>query len=137
MPYFIDHDTNKTRWDHPKFTDLLNSMSEIKRYLFSAYRTALKLRLVQDKLSINLLMLEQLKEIFTLIPEPDPTQQTQSNSKNWNPVADNNDTLVGVEQIIFYLKAIYERVKSDENSALDVPLSVDLTLNWLLNLYDA
>lgn len=137
VPYFIDHHTNKTRWDHPKFTDLFNSMSDTERYFFSAYRTALKLRFVQNKLSINLLMLEHLKEIFTYAPESDPNQQPQTNSKNWNPIADNNDTLVGVEQIIFYLKSIYEKVKSEENPTLDVPLSVDLTLNWLLNLYDS
>lgn len=137
VPYFIDHSTNKTGWDHPKFTELLQSISAIDQYLFSAYRAALKLRAVQNKLGINLLMLERLKEIFTYVPGPDINQHAQNSPKTWNSITDNNDTLVGVEQIIFYLKAIYETIKNDENSSLDIPLSIDLTLNWLLNLYDS
>lgn len=135
VPYFIDHETNKTKWDHPKFDELLKTMSGVKQYVFAAYRTAMKLRLLQKKLGIDMLMLEHLKEILDstdLINKID-----ESNQAPIGQTLDNSNTLVGVEHIILCLKAIYEKILNDEKSTLDVPLSIDLTLNWLLNLYDA
>lgn len=136
VPYFIDHETNKTHWDHPKFDELLKNMTNVKQYIFSAYRTALKLRLIQRKLGIDMLMLEHLIEIFEVQPASPATLDNQIANQNHVQIV-NGDTLVGVEQIIYYLKAIYEKIKSDEKSTLDVPLSIELTLNWLLNLYDS
>lgn len=130
VPYFIDHELNKTSWDHPKLDELLKTMSCVKQVVFSAYRTALKLRMVQKKFGIDLLMLEQLKEILNSV-------LANSSLETQQPTMNGNDTLIGVEQIILYLKALYERIQSDEKPSLDVPLSIDLTLNWLLNLYDS
>lgn len=66
VPYFIDHNTSSTNWDHPKYTDFFKTMSNVKHYVYSAYRTAIKLRHIQRKLGLDMLMLEQLKEIFDL-----------------------------------------------------------------------
>lgn len=140
VPYFIDHESNKTLWDHPKFTLLLNEMSDFKQYVFSVYRTAMKLRIVQRRLGIDMLMLEHLKEMTRDFIDLIPIQ-------NGNDIADeqavqttaisSNDTPIGVEQIILLLKAIYGKIQSEELPTLDVPLAIDLTLNWLLNLYDS
>lgn len=145
IPYFVDHKTNKTHWDHPKFDDLLKTMSCVNQIVFAAYRTALKLRMVQKRLGIDLLMLEQLKELVDFsLNSGDLPETSGSNDKNSKqtkqPIGNsfaNNDELVGVEQVIVVLKAIYQKIKCDEKSSLDVPLSIDLTLNWLLNLYDS
>lgn len=139
VPYFIDHDSNTTKWDHPKFTELLKKMSETKQVVFSAYRTALKLRIIQKGFGIDLMMLEQLKEVIDSSNLSDPANNSSHNNETKSrPFAalGNHDTLIGVEQIISILKAVYERIQSEEKLTLDVPLSIDLTLNWLLNLYD-
>lgn len=138
VPYFIDNKSNKTLWDHPKFSDLLKTMDCVKPIVFAAYRTALKLRIVQKKFGIDLLMLEQLKEIFEA-NDLGSTSQSQVNGSVNQPSrpVNANDSLIGVEQIIYLLKAVYERIQNEEKPSLDVPLSIDLTLNWLLNLYDS
>lgn len=135
VPYFLDLETNKPKWDHPKFAGLLEKMGEVKQYVFAAYRTAMKLRILQKKLGIDMLMLEHLKEILNssyLL-----SQTSQSNSAPMGQAFDSSNILIGVEQIILCLKSIYEEIKSGDKPTLDVPLSIDLTLNWLLNVYDA
>lgn len=139
VPYFVDHNSNSTNWDHPKFTDLFKTMSTIKNYVFSAYRTAIKLRQIQRKFGIDMLMLETLKEMFNLPYYGLGQQQNEveTNQQPYPSILTSNDSQLGVEQIIFYLKAIYEKIQNEEKPSLDVPLSIDLTLNWLLNLYDS
>lgn len=140
VPYFIDHESNKTLWDHPKFTILLEEMADLKQYVFSVYRTAVKLRIVQKALGIDMLMLEQLKEIFVYIDSIIVRQNVDTFEKQ-QPIqvatAITNETPIGVEHIILLLKAIYEKIQAEELPNLDVPLAIDLTLNWLLNLYDS
>lgn len=146
IPYFVDHETNKTHWDHPKFDDLLRTMSSVNQIVYAAYRTAFKLRMLQKTLGIDLLMLEQLKEIVDTslneLPEGD-SMKTSETSKRvvkgqiTGSAFANSDELVGVEQIISVLKAIYQKIQGEEKTTLNVPLSIDLTLNWLLNLYDS
>jgi hypothetical protein len=142
VPYFIDHETNKTLWDHPKFTKILDSMSECKQVVFAAYRTAMKLRIVQKSLGIDKLMLEQLKEFFKqfdLVVASSMKNDVGDHTNNQSSRRDSStsDVLVGVEQIISLLKLIYEQIQNTESPSLDVPVAIDLTLNWLLNLYDA
>lgn len=132
VPYFVNHETNKTSWDHPKFEDIIKSMSTVQHVVFAAYRTALKLHIIQKRLRIDLLMLEQIKDILDM-PLEKPTDEAES-KRSFIP---NEATLISVEQIISFLKIIYEKIQSEEDESLDVPLAIDLTLNWLLNLYDS
>lgn len=141
VPYFVDHSMNKTKWDHPRFSDLLNSMNSVGQVVFSAYRTALKLRLVQKRFGIDLLMLEHLKEIlslpeFTAINAPE-NQGIDNSTRSIVKKSNINSSSVDVEQVIHLLRAIYEKIKQEEKPDLDVTLAIDLTLNWLLNLYDS
>lgn len=135
VPYFIDHESNKPKWDHPKFTELLETMGGVKHYVFAAYRTAMKLRILQKKLGIDMLMLEHLKEILNSASLINQVGESDQASMGQN--VDPSNTLIGVEQIILCLKSIYEEIQRAEKPTLDVPLSIDLTLNWLLNVYDA
>lgn len=137
VPYFIDHETSKPKWDHPKFTDLLETMGEVKKYVYAAYRTAMKLRILQKKLGIDMLMLEHLKDILNSSSNPINQTNGESDQVSMGQTNDNSSKLIGVEQIILCLKLIYEQIQSDEKPTMDVPLSIDLTLNWLLNVYDA
>lgn len=143
VPYFKNRDTNETQWDHPKLNDVLVSSSQVlDQIVYSAYRTALKLRQVQRKLEIDLLMLEQLKDIFSksTIPNEKPKVANIDEKANPNhPVAkfnNNTDALISVKQVINYLEEVFDYIKKKENPSLNAPIAIDLTLNWLLKLYD-
>ena len=58
IPYFINHYEESTQWDHPVFSELMNSLAEFNSVKFSAYRMALKLRRIQKKLCLEHLDLE-------------------------------------------------------------------------------
>ena len=38
IPYFINHREQRTQWDHPEFTDVMESLLEMNTVKFSAYR---------------------------------------------------------------------------------------------------
>uniref|UniRef100_F7BRQ9 Dystrophin n=1 Tax=Xenopus tropicalis TaxID=8364 RepID=F7BRQ9_XENTR len=50
VPYYINHETQTTCWDHPKMTELYQSLADLNNVRFSAYRTAMKLRRLQKAL---------------------------------------------------------------------------------------
>ena len=51
VPYFINHLSETTQWDHPAFSELMESMAQdLNNIKFAAYRMASKLRRVQTKL---------------------------------------------------------------------------------------
>lgn len=47
----FSHQCESTNWDHPKMIELMSSLSEFNEVRFSAYRTAMKLRTVQKRMS--------------------------------------------------------------------------------------
>lgn len=48
----------------------------------------------------------------------------------------NNDQLVDVDEMIAVLVTIFESVDPKRKEIINIPQSVDMTLNWLLNVYD-
>lgn len=48
----------------------------------------------------------------------------------------NNDELIDVGEMINVLSSIFNNVEKARKDAICVPQCVDLTLNWLLNVYD-
>ncbi|KAG5444138.1 Dystrophin, isoforms A/C/F/G/H [Clonorchis sinensis] len=67
VPYYKNHASQDTQWDHPILSDLMQSMKQMNAFRFAEYRTALKLRKLQktlclDSLSISILA-ENLKHI--------------------------------------------------------------------------
>ena len=47
VPYFINHTTKTTQWDHPKMTNLYSTLAELNAVKYAAYRTSMKLRAIQ------------------------------------------------------------------------------------------
>ncbi len=45
-----------------------------------------------------------------------------------------NDKLLDVVDMVTVLSSLYETIAASQ--VINVPLSLDLTLNWLLNVYD-
>ena len=120
IPYYVNHHEQQTQWDHPEFTDLMESLLEMNTVKYSVYRMALKLRKVQQKLCLDLL---DLKSAIFAFDQHGLT-------------ADKHDNFIKVPEIVVILTSIYEAVHEDEPEEVIIPLCVDLCLNWLLNVYD-
>nr|XP_009930413.1 PREDICTED: utrophin [Opisthocomus hoazin] len=119
VPYYINHETQTTCWDHPKMTDLFQSLADLNNVRFSAYRTAIKIRRLQKALCLDLLDLNTTSDVFR--------QHKLSQ----------NDQLIGVQDVISCLATIYSGLEEKHKDMVNVPLCVDMCLNWLLNVYDS
>ncbi|XP_058236880.1 dystrophin isoform X2 [Hemibagrus wyckioides] len=118
VPYYINHQTQTTCWDHPKMTELYQSLADLNNVRFSAYRTAMKLRRLQKALCLDLLGMSAACEAFE-----------QHSLKQ-------NEQFIDIIQVISCLTSIYDRLEQQHSSLVNVPLCVDMCLNWLLNVYD-
>lgn len=92
-------------------------MNEVR---FSAYRTALKLRAIQKRLSLDQVTISAASEAFDL-----------------HGLRAQNDKIIDIADMVLVLRGMYGSIAAQEGSTIDVPLSVDLCLNWLLNVYDS
>uniref|UniRef100_A0A3Q1JKZ4 Dystrophin n=1 Tax=Anabas testudineus TaxID=64144 RepID=A0A3Q1JKZ4_ANATE len=118
VPYYINHQTQTTCWDHPKMAELYQSLADLNNVRFSAYRTAMKLRRLQKALCLDLLSMPTVCEVFD-----------QHNLKQ-------NEQLLDISQLVACLTSLYQRLEQSHSHLVNVPLCVDMCLNWLLNVYD-
>ncbi|CAH2315649.1 dystrophin-related 2 isoform X1 [Pelobates cultripes] len=118
VPYYINHQAQTTCWDHPKMTELYQALGDLNNIKFSAYRTAMKLRRVQKALRLDLVTLPLLSQMFSC------------------DILQSPDRCLDVLDVIRCLSSLYERLEEDRGLLVNVPLCVDLTLNWLLNVFD-
>ncbi|XP_076307918.1 dystrophin-like isoform X3 [Tachypleus tridentatus] len=119
VPYYINHLSETTHWDHPKMIDLMESLAEYNDVRYSAYRTAMKLRIVQKRLSLDLINLNNVINAF-----------------DQHGLRAQNDKLISITEMITCLSAIYESIATESTASVNKPLCIDLCLNWLLNLFD-
>ena len=47
-----------------------------------------------------------------------------------------NDKLLDVSDMVTVLSSLYETISAAHPTAVNVPRCLDLTLNWMLNVYD-
>uniref|UniRef100_A0A8C4GMP5 Dystrophin related protein 2 n=1 Tax=Dicentrarchus labrax TaxID=13489 RepID=A0A8C4GMP5_DICLA len=113
------HQAQTTCWDHPKMTELYQALADLNNIKFSAYRTAMKLRRVQKALRLDLVALSSLVEVFR-------EQELQQ-----------GEHVMDVVEMIHGLTALYERLEEERSILVNIPLCVDMCLNWLLNVYDS
>ncbi|XP_072296331.1 dystrophin isoform X3 [Eucyclogobius newberryi] len=112
------HQTQTTCWDHPKMAELYQSLADLNNVRFSAYRTAMKLRRLQKALCLDLLGMPTACEVFD-----------QHGLKQ-------NEQLLDISQLVTCLTSLYQRLEQTHSHLVNVPLCVDMCLNWLLNVYD-
>ncbi|XP_076838749.1 dystrophin isoform X3 [Brachyhypopomus gauderio] len=118
VPYYINHQTQTTCWDHPKMAELYQSLADLNNVRFSAYRTAMKLRRLQKALCLDLLGMSAACEAFE-----------QHGLKQ-------NEQFLDIMHVINCLTSVYDRLEQQHRGLVNVPLCVDMCLNWLLNVYD-
>ncbi|TRY60115.1 hypothetical protein DNTS_006430, partial [Danionella cerebrum] len=119
VPYYINHQAQTTCWDHPKMTELYQTLADLNNIKFSAYRTAMKLRHVQKALRLDLFKLSIVVDVFRELD----LQQA--------------DHVMDVVEVIHALTSLYERLEEERPILINIPLCVDMCLNWLLNVYDS
>ncbi|KAK6298385.1 hypothetical protein J4Q44_G00314400 [Coregonus suidteri] len=120
VPYYINHQAQTTCWDHPKMTELYQALADLNNIKFSAYRTAMKLRRVQKALRLDLLRLVSVVDVFR-------EQDLQ-----------HGEHVMDVVEMIHALTGLYERLEEERRAiVVNIPLCVDMCLNWLLNVYDS
>ena len=93
---------------------------EMNTVKYSAYRLALKLRRVQQRLCLDLLDLEAAVLGFDM----------------HGLTPDRHDMAIEIPEMVLILYSIYETLDQEEPEEIEVPLCVELCLNWLLNVYD-
>ncbi|KAM4602180.1 dystrophin [Polymixia lowei] len=113
-----NHQTQTTCWDHPKMAELYQSLADLNNVRFSAYRTAMKLRRLQKALCLDLVGMPMACEVF----EHHGLKQ--------------NEQLLDTSQLVSCLTSLYQRLEHTHTHLVNVPLCVDMCLNWLLNVYD-
>uniref|UniRef100_A0A8D0DEC6 Utrophin n=1 Tax=Sander lucioperca TaxID=283035 RepID=A0A8D0DEC6_SANLU len=118
IPLNFFSQTQTTCWDHPKMTELYQSLADLNNVRFSAYRTAMKIRRLQKALCLDLLDLSVAQNTF---------EQHKLT---------NNNQLLSVPDVINCLTSIYDGLEQEHKDLVNVPLCVDMCLNWLLNVYD-
>ncbi|KAK2504473.1 hypothetical protein MC885_013560 [Smutsia gigantea] len=94
VPYYINHQAQTTCWDHPKMTELYQTL-------------------------VDLVTLTTALEIFT-------EHDLQA-----------SEHVMDVVEVIHCLTALYERLEEERGILVNVPLCVDMSLNWLLNVFDS
>ncbi|CAF2041330.1 unnamed protein product [Rotaria magnacalcarata] len=119
IPYYINHSDQTTSWDHPKMHELMASFANFNDIRFSAYRTAMKLRTLQKCLCLDLTSLSNIISVFAEHEVLNPINKT-----------------IDVVEILDYLHKIFEKTSNEHPQLINVISTVDLTLNWLLNIYD-
>ncbi|XP_048577310.1 dystrophin isoform X2 [Nematostella vectensis] len=120
VPYYINHKTETTQWDHPKMTELYHQIAELNDIKYSAYRTAMKLRCIQKATKLDLVTLNNLSSAFV--------QHNLSKARN--------DALIGVAEMVDTLHTVFDNIEVGFDN-VNPAINIDLTLNWLLNVYDS
>ncbi|CAD6184635.1 unnamed protein product [Caenorhabditis auriculariae] len=119
LPYYIDHTTEKTQWEHPVWVEMCKELSQFNRVKFIAYRTAMKLRALQKRLCLDLVDLPLLEKTF-------------SRMKGLSA-----EECPGLEGMVCSLLPTFEQLHLKyPNQVKSVSLAVDVCINFLLNLFD-
>ncbi|CAL8105397.1 unnamed protein product [Calicophoron daubneyi] len=67
VPYYKNHATQETQWDHPILDELMQSMKQLNVIRFAEYRTTLKLRRLQKTLCLDSLSISIIAESLKYI----------------------------------------------------------------------
>ena len=121
VPFYINHKTESTQWDHPKYSDFMDSLAELNSVRFSAYRTAMKLMKLETFLNFETIDLQQVQAAL------DKQDFKKQDSGSFIDVAD----------VINCLNSLFQPVVTKKKNQVKLSFLVDLTLNFILNVFDA
>ncbi|XP_041352153.1 dystrophin-like isoform X2 [Gigantopelta aegis] len=119
VPYYINHTTESTQWDHPQMTILMEALNELNNIRFAAYRMSMKLRMLQKKLCLDLVSMTTAADAF-----------------DRHGLRGKNDKIMDVIEIINCVTTMFESVVAEHPNLVNVPFCVDMVLNWILDVFD-
>ena len=96
---------------------LMDDLTELNEIYYAAYRTSMKLRVIQKELFLNHIHITNMCKIFDTFDFA-------------------NENLVQVPEMIAIFKRIYEDISAKVTPIVNFGLLIDMALNWVLNLYD-
>ena len=109
-----------TSWEHPKMLEQQKALAHLNEIRFSAYRTAMKLRTLQKRLWLDLVALEDAVAAFDALGLRGAASERH----------------LDTTQLVQCLNKLFQPAVRLQPGGLDLVLAVDLTLNWLLSVYD-
>ncbi|XP_071117911.1 dystrophin-like [Haliotis cracherodii] len=119
IPYFVCHQTQTTSWDHPYFTKILEELDDYHEIRYAAYRTAMKIRHLQKRLSLHQITLKVIRSVLDDLDYPDGCHHQVT-------CGDLSTLLLG----------IYHTADHRQAPKQSPEVFADLLLNFLLNLFD-
>ncbi|XP_064605493.1 dystrophin-like [Liolophura sinensis] len=117
VPYYLNHKTERTSWDHPYYDKLMTELREMDNIKYAAYRTAMKLRHLQKRLRLHQVLLVTASKVLTQ-----------------HGYQDSVDAIIDCDELKLLLTQLYSNVS--ELSQSDVLVYAELLQNFLLNAYD-
>lgn len=114
VPYYKNHSTQDTQWDHPILFDLLQSLRQYNSVRFAEYRTAFKLRSLQKALCADTLSISILAENLKHIGHSQPVDASHS---------DPFDRTIDVPQMIECLSVLFARSRASYGTRTKAPIS--------------
>ncbi|XP_046843676.1 dystrophin-like isoform X2 [Xenia sp. Carnegie-2017] len=119
VPYYINHVKETTQWDHPELTQLKKKMTLTDYIKYGAYRTAVKLRQIQKKIQVDSVYLSAIRGAMN----------------NLGYEEEFTEDKINVAELQSILYEIFQN-EFDRGNDVVVNDAVELTLNWLLSVYD-
>uniref|UniRef100_A0A1B6C5V7 Dystrophin n=2 Tax=Clastoptera arizonana TaxID=38151 RepID=A0A1B6C5V7_9HEMI len=119
--YYVNHADKQTQWDHPKYRAALELLDECNNIKYAAYRTAAKLSVMQRTLGLEHVRLG----VFAGVMQHHGIQVTE------NSLFLESSELEAIISDIFFAAS-----KEITGFRLPVDSCTELTLNFLLNIYD-
>ena len=141
IPYYVNHQAESTSWDHPAMQSLVESFRELNNIRFAAYRTGQKLRKVQKATCLDQVPLLDFARCCDKLgfPVSNHASVQQNGTRALSPGIDlSQSPTIDILDMVTCLSQVFESAaeQSINGVPMNVPLCVDLTLNWLLNCYD-
>ncbi|XP_066299566.1 dystrophin-like isoform X2 [Branchiostoma lanceolatum] len=119
IPYYVNHQTERTQWDHPLLEQTLEQLDGLNDIKYAAYRMAMKLRAIQKRCDLHFVDLKTVVSIFER-----------------HHLRGHRDSVVDVMDLYDIISDIFVMSNKDRPDFIDIELASDLTLNWILNVYD-
>ncbi|KAL4236211.1 hypothetical protein ACF0H5_004598 [Mactra antiquata] len=119
VPYYINHVTECTSWDHPYWLKILEGLKDQSCVKYAAYRSALKIRYLQKQLHMHQVELNTIQKAF----------EGQGQYGGSGEVTD-------CYELLTLLIGIYQNSPNSHSTYQEAEMLADLTLNLLLNIFD-
>ncbi|XP_046627946.1 dystrophin-like isoform X1 [Neodiprion virginianus] len=120
VPYYINHATKQTEWDHPRMREIMRSVEECNVIRYASYRTAAKMRILHRDLNMQQVRLELIAGVF---------------ERHRLSVTENSVTLDPTE-LEDVLSDIYFAAQKEANTNFNTDLATKLGVNYILNIFD-